>query len=105
MHCLFRLLKERAAEDHLFGDKDRFVTAAYKAKLEADQKWLAEERVREAIEERNSVVKAGHMGNFYRCATPSPGALLLWRTGAVLDSCVPCTFCAFRQWFCHQPLF
>ena len=71
MHCLFRLLKERAAEDHLFGDKDRFVTAAYKAKLEADQKWLAEERVREAIEEKNSVVKAGHMGNFYRCA-PSP---------------------------------
>ena len=42
------------------------MTAAYKAKLEADQKWQAEERVREALEARNSVVKAGHMGNFYR---------------------------------------
>jgi coiled-coil domain-containing protein 55 len=63
---LNRLLKERAAEDHLFGDKERFVTAAYKAKLEADQKWQAEERVREALEAKNSVVKAGHMGNFYR---------------------------------------
>ena len=103
--CLFRLLKERAAEDHLFGDKDRFVTAAYKAKLEADQKWLAEERVREAIEEKNSVVKAGHMGNFYRCAAPALapffyGALeLCWTlvcpappvpfgSGAAISACV-----------------
>ena len=30
-----RLAKERSAEDHLFGDKDRFVTSAYKNKLQA----------------------------------------------------------------------
>ena len=30
-----RLAKERSAEDHLFGDKDRFVTSAYKKKLQA----------------------------------------------------------------------
>ncbi|KAK9903590.1 hypothetical protein WJX75_009420 [Coccomyxa subellipsoidea] len=60
------LLKERAAEDHLFGDKDKFVTAAYKAKLEEDQKWLAAERIREARDAKADAVKAGHMGNFYR---------------------------------------
>ncbi|KAK9810734.1 hypothetical protein WJX73_003832 [Symbiochloris irregularis] len=61
-----RLAKERQAEDHLFGDKDRFVTAAYKRKLEEDQKWLAEEKLREEIEAREDVVKKGHMGDFYR---------------------------------------
>ncbi len=65
-----RLLKERAAEDHLFGDKDKFVTAAYKKKLEEDQKWLAAERIREARDAKADVVKAGHMGNFYRSVFP-----------------------------------
>lgn len=27
-------MKEREKEDHLFGDKEKFVTAAYKKKLE-----------------------------------------------------------------------
>ncbi|KAL3151150.1 hypothetical protein ABBQ38_013013 [Trebouxia sp. C0009 RCD-2024] len=61
-----RLAKERSAEDHLFGDKEKFVTSAYKKKLEEDKKWLAEEKVREAQEQRNDVVKKGHMGDFYR---------------------------------------
>jgi hypothetical protein len=39
-----QLAKERAAEDHLFGDKERFVTAAYRKKLEEDRKWLEEEK-------------------------------------------------------------
>ena len=62
-----RLLKDRKTEDHLFGDKDKFVTAAYKRKLEEDQKWLAEEKIREARDAKQDVTKAGHMGNFYRC--------------------------------------
>ena len=41
-----RLAKERSAEDHLFGDKEKFVTAAYKKKLEEEKQWLAEEKVR-----------------------------------------------------------
>ena len=61
-----RLLKERQAEDHLFGDKDKFVTAAYKKKLEEDQMWLAEEKIRQARDAKHDVIKAGHMGNFYR---------------------------------------
>ena len=62
-----RLVKEREVEDHLFGDKEKFVTAAYKKKLQEDQQWLAEEKVREAKEAEYDVVKTGHMGNFYRC--------------------------------------
>ena len=61
-----RLANERQAEDHLFGDKDRFVTSAYKRKLEEDKKWLAEEKLREELEAREDVVKKGHMGDFYR---------------------------------------
>ena len=61
-----RLAKERSAEDHLFGDKEKFVTAAYKKKLEEEKQWLAEEKVREAQEQKNDVVKKGHMGDFYR---------------------------------------
>ena len=34
-----RLAKERSAEDHLFGDKDRFITSAYKNKLQACLSW------------------------------------------------------------------
>ncbi|KAL0020521.1 hypothetical protein WJX79_000102 [Trebouxia sp. C0005] len=61
-----RLAKERSAEDHLFGDKEKFVTAAYKRKLEEEKRWLAEEKLREAQEQKNDVVKKGHMGDFYR---------------------------------------
>ena len=42
------------------------MTSAYKKKLEEDKKWLAEEKVREAQEQKNDVVKKGHMGDFYR---------------------------------------
>ena len=72
-----RLLKERKVEDHLFGDKDKFVTAAYKRKLEEDQKWLAEEKIREARDAKQDVTKAGHMGNFYRCFLHLP--FIPWR--------------------------
>lgn len=77
--CACRLAKERSAEDHLFGDKEKFVTAAYKKKLEEDKKWLAEEKLREAQEVKNDVVKKGHMGDFYRSVScPVAGFLPLW---------------------------
>ena len=62
------MLRERKAEDHLFGDKDKFVTAAYKKKLEEDKKWLEEEAIQEKIEAEEDVRKRGHMGDFYRSA-------------------------------------
>ena len=65
------MAKERSAEDHFFGDKEKFVTAAYKRKLEEEKQWLAEEKLREAQEQKNDVVKKGHMGDFYRYSLPT----------------------------------
>jgi len=50
-----KLQKERSKEDHLFGDKDKFVTSAYRKKLEEQQKWLEEERMRQLREEKEDV--------------------------------------------------
>ena len=49
----------------MFGDKDRYVTAAYKQKLEEDQKWLEEEKLRDQVEAAQDVRKIG-MNDFYR---------------------------------------
>ena len=42
-----RLVREREREDHLYGDKERFVTNAYKNKLKEDAAWLAEDTKRD----------------------------------------------------------
>ena len=60
-----RQVKERQKEDHLFGDKDKFVTAAYKAKLAEDAKWLAEEQAKEAAEAAADVTKRRDLSGFY----------------------------------------
>ncbi|GIL53780.1 hypothetical protein Vafri_9358 [Volvox africanus] len=60
-----RMMKERQQEDHLYEDKERFVTSAYRKKLEEDKKWQEAERQKELEEQRNDVRKVGHMGNFY----------------------------------------
>uniref|UniRef100_A0A6N2LX15 Nuclear speckle splicing regulatory protein 1 N-terminal domain-containing protein n=1 Tax=Salix viminalis TaxID=40686 RepID=A0A6N2LX15_SALVM len=49
------LAKERIKDDHLFADKDKFVTAAYKRKLAEQEKWMEEERLRELREEKEDV--------------------------------------------------
>jgi coiled-coil domain-containing protein 55 len=56
-----RLVREREREDHLYGDKEKFVTAAYKKKLEKDEQWLAEEKARDDAEARD-VAKARESG-------------------------------------------
>ncbi|CAN4120177.1 unnamed protein product [Withania somnifera] len=48
-----KIAKERSKDDHLYADKDKFVTAAYKRKLQEQAKWLEEERLRELREERD----------------------------------------------------
>lgn len=50
-----KIAKERSKDDHLFADKDKFVTAAYKRKLQEQAKWLEEEHLRELREERDDV--------------------------------------------------
>lgn len=41
-----KTLKERQQEDHLFEDKEKFVTSAYRRKLEEDKKWQEAEKRR-----------------------------------------------------------
>jgi coiled-coil domain-containing protein 55 len=60
-----RTLKERAKEDHLFGDKEKFVTAAYKAKLAADALFLEEEKAKDAAEAADDVTKRRDLSGFY----------------------------------------
>lgn len=61
-----KLAKERSKEDHLFADKDKFVTGAYKRKLAEQTKWLEEERLRQLREEKEDITKkGGDMTEFY----------------------------------------
>ncbi|CAA6660615.1 unnamed protein product [Spirodela intermedia] len=59
-----KLLKERSKDDHLFSDKEKFVTSGYKKKLAEQAKWLEEERLRELREAKNDVTK-GDLTDFY----------------------------------------
>lgn len=52
-----RLTKEREKDDHLYGDKDTFVTSAYKKKLQETGKWKEEERLRELREQAHEVLR------------------------------------------------
>jgi len=61
-----QLAKEREKEDHLFGDKEKFVTGAYKKKLQEQAKWLEEERRREREEQKHEVSNKSDMSDFYR---------------------------------------
>ncbi|CAD5165849.1 unnamed protein product [Musa acuminata subsp. malaccensis] len=60
-----KLLKERSKDDHLFADKEKFVTNAYKKKLAEQAKWLDEERLHQIREERDDVTKKSDLSDFY----------------------------------------
>lgn len=60
-----KLAKERSKEDHLFADKDKFVTGAYRKKLAEQAKWLGEERLRQLKEEKEDVTKMSDTTEFY----------------------------------------
>ena len=55
------LLKERQKEDALYEGKEKFVTAAYKRKLEADRKYLEEVRQREVNSRSSKSSFLAHM--------------------------------------------
>lgn len=63
-----RLLKERQVEDELYGEKEKFVTSAYKQKLIQQQYWEDEDERMDAIEAAQDVTKRGvmAMGSFYQ---------------------------------------
>lgn len=60
-----KLAKERSKDDHLYADKDKFVTSAYKRKLAEQAKWMEEQRLRELREERDDVTKKSDLTDFY----------------------------------------
>ncbi|XP_052202998.1 uncharacterized protein LOC127808473 [Diospyros lotus] len=60
-----KLAKERSKEEHLYADKDKFVTSAYKKKLAEQAKWLEEERLRQLREEKDDVTKKKDLSDFY----------------------------------------
>lgn len=54
-----RLLNERKADDALYGDKEKLVSASYKRKLQEMQRWDAEDARLAAQEEREDVARQG----------------------------------------------
>ena len=58
--------KEREAEGEEFADKEKFVTSAYRKKMEELQKLDEEDKRREAIENMLDVTKQKDMSGFYR---------------------------------------
>lgn len=71
------------------------MTAAYKRKLEEEKQWLAEEKLREAQEQKNDVVKKGHMADFYRYSLPNRpehGCV-----GLSWTLCIPNVICSFDR--------
>lgn len=60
-----KLAKERSQEDHIYADKDKFVTSAYKKKLAEQAKWMEEERLRQLREEKDDVTKKTDLSDFY----------------------------------------
>ncbi|CAL9126334.1 unnamed protein product [Musa textilis] len=60
-----KLLKERSKDDHLYADKEKFVTSAYKKKLAEQAKWLEEERLCQIRDEMDDVTKKSDLSEFY----------------------------------------
>ncbi|KAG8387447.1 hypothetical protein BUALT_Bualt02G0022300 [Buddleja alternifolia] len=60
-----KVAKERSKDEHLYADKDKFVTSAYKKKLAEQAKWMEEERLREMREEKEDVTKKTDLSDFY----------------------------------------
>lgn len=50
-----KVAKERSKDDHLYADKDKYITEAYRRKLAEREKQMELERLRELQEERDDV--------------------------------------------------
>jgi len=61
-----KMVKDHKKDAHLYGDKETFVTSAYKKKLQEEQKWLEEEKRRDEEERREDVTKKKDLGGFYK---------------------------------------
>merc|ERR1712048_461459 len=61
-----RAIKERKNEDHLFDDKEKFITPAYKEKMEKLEKAEEEIQRRDELDRLQDVKKQTGLSGFYR---------------------------------------
>lgn len=61
-----KLKKEADAEAHIYGQTEKFVTAAYKEKLQEIKRWKDEDARLAALEDATTVEGAGDMTGFYK---------------------------------------
>jgi len=73
-----KLLKERQAEDALYGDLPKFVTSAYKAKLEEDEAFAKESDLQDASA---ADVTTSGMSGFYRGVMQSAKGIAVTTAG------------------------
>ena len=59
-----KLIRERQKEDELYGDTEKFMTSAYKKKLEEEKKWEYEDKLTEIVEQKTDYRSRG-MHGFY----------------------------------------
>lgn len=52
-----KIAKERSKDDHLYANKDKFITEAYRKKLAERERQMELERLRELLEEKDDVTK------------------------------------------------
>ena len=60
-----KMVKEAEAEAHLYGDKEKFMTSAYRKKLAEREEYEAELRRKEALEAKDDVKKRADLSHFY----------------------------------------
>jgi len=61
-----KMVKEAEAEAHLYGDKEKFVTSAYRRKLEAREAYEAEQKRKQEEEAKGDVTKQDGLMAFHR---------------------------------------
>ena len=61
-----QLIREQEKDAHLYGDKEKFITAAYAQKLEEDRITLDVDMAKERMELANDVTKQSDLSGFYR---------------------------------------
>ncbi|KAL1495289.1 hypothetical protein AB1Y20_017149 [Prymnesium parvum] len=60
-----KMVREAEAEAHLYADKEKFLTSAYRKKLAAREEYEAELKRKEVIEAREDVTKRADLSGFY----------------------------------------
>jgi len=59
-----KLMRDRKKEDELYGDTEKFMTSAYKKKLEDEKKWEYEDKLIDIVEQKTDFRSKG-MHGFY----------------------------------------